>query len=51
MVELTTMIYMLSFVAPFEDKLEYGIEPFAVLYLSQKLVGVALILGAFGAAV
>jgi hypothetical protein len=37
-VELTTMLYTLSFGAPFEDKLEHGVQPFAVTYLSQKFV-------------
>jgi hypothetical protein len=37
-VELTSMLYTLSFGAPFEDKLEHGVQPFAVTYLSQKSV-------------
>jgi hypothetical protein len=37
-VELTSTLYSLSFAAPFEDKLELGIQPFAVTYLSQKSV-------------
>jgi hypothetical protein len=37
-VELTSTLYSLSFVAPFQDKLELGIQPFAVMYLSQKSV-------------
>jgi hypothetical protein len=38
MVELMTMLYSLSFGAPFEDKLGHGVQPFAVTYLSQKSV-------------
>jgi hypothetical protein len=37
-VELTNMLYSLSFAAPFEDKLEMGVQLLAVSYLSQKLV-------------
>jgi hypothetical protein len=37
-VELTSMLYTLSFGASFEDKLEHGVQPFAVTYLSQKSV-------------
>jgi hypothetical protein len=37
-VELTTMLYTLSFRAPYKDKLEHGVQPFAVTYLSQKSV-------------
>jgi hypothetical protein len=37
-VELTNMLYSLAFAAPFEDKLEMGVQPFAVTYLSQKTV-------------
>jgi hypothetical protein len=37
-VELTNLLYTLSFAAPFEDKLEYGVQPFAVAYLSQQSV-------------
>jgi hypothetical protein len=37
-VELTATLYSLAFAAPFEDKLEMGIQPFAVTYLSQKSV-------------
>jgi hypothetical protein len=37
-VELTTILYTLAFAAPFEDRLEYGVQPFAVAYLSQKSV-------------
>jgi hypothetical protein len=37
-VELTTMLYSLSFGAPFEDKLEHCVQSFAVTYLSQKPV-------------
>jgi hypothetical protein len=37
-VELTSMLYSLAFAAPFEDKLEMGVQPLAVTYLSQKTV-------------
>jgi hypothetical protein len=37
-VELTTILYTLAFAGPFEDRLEYGVQPFAAAYLSQKLV-------------
>jgi hypothetical protein len=37
-VELTAILYTLAFAVPFEDWLEYGVQPFAVAYLSQKLV-------------
>jgi hypothetical protein len=36
MVELTSVLYTLSFGANFEDKLEHGVQPFALMYLSQK---------------
>jgi hypothetical protein len=32
------MLYSLSFAVPFEDKLEMGVQPFVVTYLSQKPV-------------
>jgi hypothetical protein len=35
-VELTNLLHtLLSFAAPFEDKLKYGVQSFAVAYLSQ----------------
>jgi hypothetical protein len=37
-VELTSTLYSLSFAAPFENKLKMGIQPFAIMYLSQKSV-------------
>jgi hypothetical protein len=37
-VELTTMLYTLSFGALFEDKLEHGVQPFAATYSSQTSV-------------
>jgi hypothetical protein len=37
-VELTTMLYSLPFGGPFEEKLEHSVQPFAVMYLSQKFV-------------
>jgi hypothetical protein len=37
-VELTSTLESPSCAAPFEDKLELGIQPFAVTYLSQKSV-------------
>lgn len=38
-VDLTNLLYTLAFMmAPLEDKLQYGVQPFAVTYLSQKYV-------------
>jgi hypothetical protein len=36
MVELISILYTLSFGPPFEDKLEHGVQPFAVTYLLQS---------------